>query len=543
MRIATNKSKYSYVIGRQQAWLVKIVGALGLISLIGLVWGYYNFLNVSIPIKLLLFIPCLIIVLYHFVSYLLQLLFVGFDTREHEERVAAYWHERPIADILSVTVIIPAAGESVSIVRKTVNKALALDYPKKTVYILDDTKEGIYKRMAATQGCRYAHRPNTGESKKAGNLNYALEHLPASDYFLVLDADFVARREMLREMIPYAKPEVGIIQTPQHFSLSDTVYYKSKVAFGAGLIQKEFYRITQTARDRFGAAICVGTNALYNRQALLQVGGYEGVGGYGPWQHSEDVNTGLKMLNYTRRDGSAYKIKYLPVQLATGTCPEDYYSFYKQQNRWCTGSLQLLFSRKTLLSKTLSPLQKLFYFSNGLYYLYTIALLLTPLQLLTISLVHASYHWSYTFAFLPSFIVANLLTPFVFRREPEPLAAAVTITATAYTFLQALWLLIIRRPLGWEATGQKALSKSQRFTEFKVLVVFYFSIAYLGTLLVVVRQGGFGLRASIILQAIFLYSFITQAIHLYYLLFVASAIRIPRHIKFIARNPLSRTVA
>lgn len=34
-----------------------------------------------------------------------------------------------------------------------------------------------------------------------------------------------------------------------------------------------FYRMNQTARDRWGGAICVGTNAVYRREAFEAVGG------------------------------------------------------------------------------------------------------------------------------------------------------------------------------------------------------------------------------------------------------------------------------
>jgi cellulose synthase/poly-beta-1,6-N-acetylglucosamine synthase-like glycosyltransferase len=514
-QIVRQKEKYSYTVNKRQARLVNIVGAMGILSVLALLYGYYNFLNISPWLKAFLFIPFLIIASYHLITYFAQLVFPGFDIREHEHYVKQYWasNKEP-----KVSVVIPACGESVSVVRKTVTGALKIEYKNKRVYVLDDTKNGIYKDLCRQLGCGYVNRTNVGENKKAGNLNYAMRTLPASDFLLVLDADFVPRSEMLREMVPYALDDISIVQTPQHFSISDATYYKSKVAFGAALMQREFYRITQVARDRFGAAICVGTNALYRRSAIVEVGGYQGVRGYGPWQHSEDVHTGLKTLNFIRPNGRAYRIKYLPIQLAKGTCPEDYYSFYKQQNRWCTGSLQLLFSKKTLFSKVLNPVQKIFYFSNGLYYLYTIFILLAPIQLLVINLVDASYSWGYTMFFIPSLLMTLLVVPYVYRREPEPLAFWIVITATSFTFLQALYLLIRQRPLGWEPTGQKALGKNRRYTEFKTTVVLYFVMVYVAGLITILLNDGFGVRSTIFLQSLFLFSLLGHTVHLYYLL-------------------------
>ena len=55
----------------------------------------------------------------------------------------------------------------------------------------------------------------------------------------------------------------------------------------AGAIQEVFYRSIQVARDRFGAAICVGTSAVYRRAAL------EAEGGPTLIPYAEDVHTGL----------------------------------------------------------------------------------------------------------------------------------------------------------------------------------------------------------------------------------------------------------
>src|SRR5258708_2487014 len=109
-------------------------------------------------------------------------------------------------------------------------------------------------------------------------MNHAIKLIKGYDYILVLDADFQARSEILRELVPYTGSDVGIVQSPQHFPLDKIAHARSKIEYGAAYIQQDFYRITQVARNRFGAAICVGTSALYSVEALKRVGGYEGVG-------------------------------------------------------------------------------------------------------------------------------------------------------------------------------------------------------------------------------------------------------------------------
>lgn len=519
LRIKPRYGKYQYAITPSDSKLLRSVGLLSIGSISLLAWGFYYFLNMSLLAAAIFMIPLAIIVLYLLIGALLMASFRGFDIESHEQKVADYW--RQSGHQPRVGIMIPVAGESPAIVRQTVKAAMNVDYKNKIVVICDDTPRGKYRKLASDLMCHYIQHDQPGVMKKAGNVNYAISQLPDLEQVLVLDADFVPRREILRELIPYAGDHVGIVQTPQHFRMNDKVYAKSKIEFGAAMVQKDFYRITQVARNRFGSAICVGTNALYNRQALDHVGGFEGVGKYDPWTHSEDVNTGLKMLNYRLEDGKPYRITYVPVQLAIGICPDDYYSFYKQQARWSTGSTRLAFSSKTLFSKVLNPIQKLCYFSNALYYFYTMSILLMPLQFVAIIASGHQFQWVYTLLFVPQLIVTFLVTPFVLRREPEPIVGMVTVTATAYTFVQAVWLSLIRRPIGWEATGQKAQNGKKagksRFSQYKLGVALYVLLVYGLTLALAIREGAFGFDPSIFFQVIFACGLIAQVAHLTYL--------------------------
>lgn len=334
-----DNEKYFYSLNSHDSHLIKWLGVIGFITTIFIVLGYMQFLYIS-PVLALLFGPVLVVILlYHLIQYFLLSVYPGFDLPRHKAKILDYW--RKSKDVPRVAVFIPAAGEPVDVVEGTVLAATKINYPNFQVYVLDDSSGSLYKDIASKHGAAYISRTNKGHYKKAGNMNHALNKLDGYDQILVLDADFQPRAEILRELIPYASKEVGIIQSPQHFPLDAEAHSRSKIEYGAAYIQRDFYRITQVARNKFGAAICVGTSALYNIEALRRVGGYEGVGQPRGWSHSEDVHTGLKMLNAFTDDDEQYKILYIPIQLAKGTCPDTHHSFYKQQNRWATGSMQL----------------------------------------------------------------------------------------------------------------------------------------------------------------------------------------------------------
>lgn len=520
-RIRKNKDeKYYYALDSRDSRLVRYLGLLGLISIIFIFFGYLQFLYIS-PYIALFFGPVLVIMLlYYLIQFFLLSMYPGFDVARHKRKVSIYWQK--IVDAPRVAVFIPAAGEDVSIVRGTIRAARKIDHPNYQVFVLDDSKDGLYKELAIEYTVGYIRRQNIGVQKKAGNMNHALKQIKGYDHVLVLDADFQARPEILRELVPYTGEDVGIVQSPQHFPLDDEAHSRSKIEYGAAYIQRDFYRITQVARNRFGAAICVGTGALYNIEALNRVGGFEGVGQPRGWSHSEDVHTGLKMLNTYNDADERYKITYIPIQLAKGSCPDTHHSFYKQQNRWATGSMQLIFSDKTVRSDKLSIMQRIIYGSNSLYYFYTMSILLSPLYLLALALSSYPSSWAFTLYFIPSLAFKHVVEPYIMRRELAPLATSLVVISNAYTFLQAAILLIIRKPMGWEATGTKRSKKSLHFTHFKLGAVISFIALYLVTLGVLIMNEHFEPGPSIFIICLFLSSFFAHIAFLFYTLIVGS---------------------
>ena len=94
------------------------------------------------------------------------------------------------------------------------------------------------------------------------------------------------------------------------------------------------------ARDTHQGAICVGTNAVYRREAL------DARGGMALLEHCEDIFTGMKVID------AGYRVAYLPLPLAAGSTPDTVRSLASQQYRWARGNFALagtpLFKRMRL---------------------------------------------------------------------------------------------------------------------------------------------------------------------------------------------------
>ena len=281
----------------------------------------------------------------------------GFDFDEHQ-RLVNEWRPETYP---SVDVFLPVCGEPVDVVRNTWKYVAEMSRHYQgtvTAYVLDDSASPELKAMAREFGFAYARRPNRGWFKKSGNLWFGFQ-VSYGDYILLLDADFAPRHDLLDEALPYMEddPRIGIVQTPQFFRITND---QTWVERGAGAVQELFYRSIQTARSRKGGAICVGSCAVYRRAALKENLGMTLA------EHSEDVLTGFDL----NRIG--WSLRYLPVALSTGNCPDNVPAFLNQQYRWCSGTVGLLFG-KMFWGAKLPLYTRLCYISGFIYYIYTAA--------------------------------------------------------------------------------------------------------------------------------------------------------------------------
>src|SRR5712692_5794302 len=101
--------------------------------------------------------------------YGLLILFLGyFQTIELQHRTPL-----PLTAVPSVDIYITTYNEPVEIVRRTLIGALAIEYPRKKVYVLDDGRRSEIEDMVQSLGGNYITRSNN-EHAKAGDLNHAL---------------------------------------------------------------------------------------------------------------------------------------------------------------------------------------------------------------------------------------------------------------------------------------------------------------------------------------------------------------------------------
>jgi cellulose synthase (UDP-forming) len=257
-----------------------------------------------------------------------------------------------------VAVLVTVVNEDLSLVRNTLERAKAL-IGQKEIYLLDDGRKPATQALAAQLGVRYITRENN-VFFKAGNLNNAIRRHVAEDFVLVVDADFILHPEFLQRTLPlFHDPRIAAVQTPQVYSNEDTLFAK-----GSKYLQSLFYTYLLPGKHLLDSAFCVGTNVIFRKKALLDVGGMAEM------DHSEDIFTTISLLE------RGYKVAYLDEQLAVGLSATTLISFYNQQYRWARGGILMLLKHNTLFNKRLHTEQRLQFFFSNFFYLSGISVII-----------------------------------------------------------------------------------------------------------------------------------------------------------------------
>jgi cellulose synthase (UDP-forming) len=180
---------------------------------------------------------------------------------------------------------------------------------------------------------------------------------------------------------------------------------------------------------------------VYRRSALDRSGGFAQIG------HSEDVHTGVNLLKV------GFFVRYVPVLVSKGLCPDSLSGFLNQQYRWCAGSMSLLADR-AFHTAPLNLKQRLCFFSGFLYYISTAVFIFTVAfpSLVMVWLFPDQIHLDNYRLLLPSLAVTFLLTPAVMRGRWRPEVLRVQMI---YSFAHAvaIYHALQGRTADWVPTG------------------------------------------------------------------------------------------
>lgn len=388
-------------------------------------------------------------------GYVIGLFAKGFNVKTHNELVRKNRHLRPTIDIY-----LPSAGEPLAVLENTYQAVEQIAWTRPIdVYVLDDSDRASVKALANKYHFSYIARPKDVPRlfKKSGNVRNAFGQT-SGKFIAIFDADFCPRMDFFDHILAYFNdPKMAIVQTPQYFDVTKQMNW---IEAGSGAVQELFYRLIQPNRDHFGGAICVGTNAVYRREALAPLGGTY------PIEHSEDVHTGFWCLS------KGWKIKYLPINLAKGLCPDNLSGYLNQQYRWCLGSTTLFLNRKFFWGAKITKWQRACYLSGMLFYQATaLSVFINFIPgLLVLHFYPQNIHW-YNMAFsIPSFLFGTIHMR-LWNKAPYGFSALRARVVSYHAHFFAIKDKIFGQVLPWVPTGAAVKNNLERRYKRMVLSV------------------------------------------------------------------------
>ena len=420
---------------RPRPWSRWIVICI-LLALLGryLVWRCLSTLNLVSPLQGTFSLGLLAMELFGLLTSILQLLLLlrVRDRRSQAdqlEQAVIAGHYQPWVDVF-----IPTYDEPAFILRRTIIGCQAMNYPRKAIYLLDDTRRPEIAALAADLGCQYMTRPDNHHAK-AGNLNHAIQQTQG-ELIASFDADFVPTRNFLCRTVGFfQQTKVVLIQTPQSFYNADPIARNLGLEGVLTPEEEVFYRQIQPMRDGVGSVVCAGTSFVVRRSAL------EAIDGFVTESLSEDYFTSVRLA------AQGNDVVYLDEKLSAGLAAEDIAAQATQRLRWARGTLQAFFIPSNPLTIVgLTPLQRLGHLEGLLHWFSSIPRIVFLLMPLVYSFLHVIPIQATTrellYYFLPYYLMQ--LTVFAWLNERSRSAllsdiySLVLVFPLAITVIQAM---------------------------------------------------------------------------------------------------------
>ena len=264
-----------------------------------------------------------------------------------------------LEDYPEVAIAVASYREPLEVVENNLICFRNLTYPNKQIYLLDDTRYDLKKedaaqlqqyRTAIDDLCRrigvnlFRRR---WHGAKAGIINDFLAYLEghplegselqrfqktggsgSEKYIAVFDADMNPLPDFAESLVQIMEKndKIAFVQTPQYYTNFET----NSVARAAGLQQVVFYEYICEGKSLQDAMFCCGTNVMFRRKALVEVGGFDDT------SVTEDFATSIKF------HAAGWSSRYFNRICAFGLGPQDLGGYFKQQFRWALGTVGLL---------------------------------------------------------------------------------------------------------------------------------------------------------------------------------------------------------
>ncbi len=378
-----------------------------------------------------------------------------------------------------VDVFITVVNEPMNIMRRTIEAAIAMDYPNFRVLILNDGYVGGAKHwkeiadLAKEYDIDVITRRVPG-GFKAGNVNNGLS-LTEAPLFALFDADHVPHKDFLKKTVGFfTDPKMAIIQTPQYYENKDDSFLTT----AAWEQQELFFGPICRGKNRMNATFWCGTNAVIRREALAQVGGVP----------ENNIAEDFIASMFIHEKG--WKTLFLPEILAQGLAPHNLQEYAKQQFRWARGSLEIIFKYNPLFRRGLTFAQKMQYLYSAGYYLNGLVVLLDALIPVVVLMTGLKPVNETSTNFIAFFFPFMFLTMYILMASTDhtvTFRALQLSISSFYVFIKAMFSTIFGIKVKFEVTSKEA--RSGNFIKLAMPHFTYIAISIVAIVVGILREG------------------------------------------------------
>jgi cellulose synthase/poly-beta-1,6-N-acetylglucosamine synthase-like glycosyltransferase len=262
----------------------------------------------------------------------LNLLFNYLSARKHHKNEPTFDFSKE-EEIPFVTIQLPVYNE-LYVMERLLDNIAEIDYPKDKleIQVLDDSTDESFeetaKHIQEIQKTGLDIQHVTRENRlgyKAGALKEGLK-TAKGEYIAIFDADFLPKKNWLKNTIPYFKdPEIGVVQTRWGHLNRDYSILTRVQAFALDA----HFTLEQVGRNSKGHFINFnGTAGVWRKECILDAGNWEG-----------DTLTEDLDLSY-RAQLKNWKFKYLEEVETPAELPVVISAARSQQFRWNKGGAE-----------------------------------------------------------------------------------------------------------------------------------------------------------------------------------------------------------
>lgn len=278
----------------------------------------------------------------------------------------------------------------------------------------------------------------------------------------------------------FCEPGVALVQAPQVFYNPDPFQNNLQLYQIIPNEQDFFMREVLTRRAMFNAVLNVGSNAVFRRSAIDDIGLIP-VGTI-----TEDMATSMLL------QAKGYQTIFVNETLAMGLSPDTFSDYIVQRDRWCRGNIQVMKKWNPLFMRGLSFMQRLIYFDGVLYWFFGLQKLIYfigPILFLVtgIPVLYVDVFTMLMF-FIPTYYIATLVFTLFSHKSRTYVWAHIYESALApYLTLSALSELFFSRKMKFSVTPKGEEQNKSHFA-FKV------ALPHIVLILISLVAFGFGIN-------------------------------------------------